>query len=404
MTVATTSLRGLRIAHLIESDGPGGAERMVAGLASALQARGADNVVIVPERGEGWVARQLEGTGVATLPAPLDLPFPAAISQWLARALRTHRVTLAHSHEFTMALCGSWAARRAGVPHLFTMHGSRYYADRWRRRIALRVAVELSGGAVAVSGSVARHLSRDLWLRPSRIVTIPNGASVAAVAHSSLRNELGLHRGDQLALAVGNLYPVKGHRYLVEALGLLTDQFPHLHVAIAGRGDLEAALRTQAGALGLVGRVHLLGLRADIANLLAAADIFVLPSLSEGLPLALVEAMLAARPIVATAVGEIPVVLENGRAGAVVPPGNAAALAHALALLLDDRTRASDMAAAAARRAQAEYTAERMVERYVALYGKRLGRKPGLAPVGADPPLEARQVAVVETAVGRERA
>jgi glycosyltransferase involved in cell wall biosynthesis len=403
VTVATTSLRGLRIAHLIESDGPGGAERMVASLAGALQTRGAENVVIVPERGEGWLARQLDRTGVATLAGPLDLPFPA-LARWLGSAFRQHRVALAHSHEFIMALCGAWAARRAGVPHVFTMHGSRYYASRWRRRIALRVAAELSGGAVAVSGSVARHLSRDLWLRASRIVTIPNGASLSAVVHSSLRDELGLDPGDQLALAVGNLYPVKGQRYLVEALGLLADQFPRLHVAIAGRGELEDVLRAQAGALGLGGRVHLLGLRADIGNLLAGADIFVLPSLSEGLPLALVEAMLAARPIVASAVGEIPVVLAQGDAGAIVPPGDAAALARALTKLLNDRTHARELGAVAARRAHAEYTVDRMVERYVALYRKRLGWNHALVSGAADPGFEARQVAVVETAVGRERA
>jgi glycosyltransferase involved in cell wall biosynthesis len=403
MTVATTSLRGLRIAHLIESDGPGGAERMVASLAGALQARGAENVVVVPEHGEGWLARQVDGTGVATLPGPLHQPFPV-VSRWLASTFRSQRIALAHSHEFIMALCGAWAARRTGVPHVFTVHGSRYYANRWRRRIALRVAVELSDGAVAVSQSVARHLTRDLWLRASRVVTIPNGARIVAVTDSSLRDEMGLQAGDVLALAVGNLYAVKGHRYLLEALALLAERFPRLHVAIAGRGDLEGALRAQAGALGLGGRFHLLGLRSDIGNLLAGADVFVLPSLSEGLPLALVEAMLAARPIVATAVGEIPVVLDEERAGVVVPPADAAALARALATLIDDPGHARALGAAAARRAQAEYTADRMVERYVALYAKRLSGTAGLASGRADPALEARQVAAVETAVGRERA
>jgi glycosyltransferase involved in cell wall biosynthesis len=247
-------------------------------------------------------------------------------------------------------------------------------------------------------------LSRDLWLRASRVITIPNGAGIVAVTDSSLREEMGLQTGDLLALAVGNLYAVKGQRYLLDALALLAERFPRLHVAIAGRGEMEGALRAQAGALGLGGRFHLLGLRSDIGNLLAGADVFVMPSLSEGLPLALVEAMLAARPIVASAVGDIPVVLENGRAGVVVPPADAAALARALATLIDDPGHARTLGAAAARRAQAEYTAERMVERYVALYARRLGGTAGLAPGRADPPLEAREVAAVEAAVGRERA
>ena len=372
----------LRVAHLIESDGPGGAERVVASLATALQAQGAANVVIVPERGEGWLPRQLQGTGVTTELAPLDQPFSRRTSQWLVDTLRRHRVTLAHSHEFTMALCGAWAARRAGVPHLFTMHGGRYYAGRWRRRIALRVAATMSSATVAVSHSVARHLSRDLWIRPRRIVTIPNGASMTPVGASTLRGELGLEAGDQLALAVGNLYPVKGHRLLLDALALLAHSFPRLHVAIAGRGELEGDLRLRAGALGLSGRVHLLGLRADIGNLLAGADVFVLPSLSEGLPLALIEAMLAARPIVATAVGEIPTVLSDG-AGALVPPGDAPALADALAHLLSDPARALGAGAAAARRATQEYTLNAMVDRYAALYASL--QHPATGRLGALP-------------------
>ena len=396
------SLRGVRIAHLIESDGPGGAERVVAGLASALQARGTENVVVVPQRGEGWLSQQLAGTGVAIEPGPLERPFPT-VARWLEGVFRSRCVTIAHSHEFIMALCGAWAARRAGLPHVFTMHGSRYYASRWRRRIALRVAAGLSGGVVAVSQSVARHLRRDLWLRASRIVTIPNGAHITAVGQSSLRDELALDATDRLVLAVGNLYPVKGHRFLVDALGHLAAHFPRLHVAIAGRGELESALRTQGGALALGGRLHLLGLRADIGNLLAGADVFVLPSLSEGLPLALVEAMLAARPIVASGVGEIAVVLEHGRAGIVVPPADAPALARAIALLLDHPDRARELGAAAARRAQADYTVDRMVERYIALYLSRLGRSAELAPGEADPPFEAREVAAVEAAVGGQR-
>src|SRR5207247_10689618 len=141
---------------------------------------------------------------------------------------------------------------------------------------------------------------------------------------------------DQLAVAVVNLYPVKGHHFLLEALALLAPRFPRLHVAIAGRGDLEGPLRARAQALDVGDRFHLLGLRSDVGNVLAGADVFVLPSLSEGLPLALLEAMLAARPVVATAVGEVPTVLMGGRAGVLVPPGEAAELAGAVAGVLTD--------------------------------------------------------------------
>lgn len=365
-------LRGMRFAHLIESDGPGGAERMLASLATELQAAGSHNVVIAPAAGEGWLSDELRGTGVKVELFRLDRPISPAFARWLTETLRRHRVTLAHSHEFTMAVYGAWAARRAGAAHVITMHGSRYYAGRWQRRIAMRAAATLSGSIVAVSQSLARHLSQDLWLSADRIVTIPNGARHRPVAKTSLRDELRLTGTDQLAVAVGNLYPVKGHAYLLEALALLAARVPRLHVAVAGRGELEEPLLARARALSVADRFHLLGLRSDIGNVLAAADVFVLPSLSEGVPLALLEAMMAAQPIVATAVGEVPTVLDGGRAGVLVPPQDAPALADALADVLADPTRAGRLGAAAAARAGEVYTLDAMIDRYVSLYAKSL--------------------------------
>ena len=121
-------LRGLRIAHLIETNGPGGAERMLVHLASELQAAGCHNLVIVPEGGEGWLPQQLAGTGVTVETFRLDRPLSPAFARRLTSLLRHHRITLAHSHEFTMAVYGAWASRRAGIPHVVTMHGSRYKA------------------------------------------------------------------------------------------------------------------------------------------------------------------------------------------------------------------------------------------------------------------------------------
>jgi len=363
-------LRGARIAHLIESDGPGGAERILASLATQLQGAGAQSLVILPGDGEGWLTRELAGTGVAIEYFRLDRPVSWTFARWLESTLRRHQITIAHSHEFTMAVYGSWAARGAGIAHLITMHGSRYYAHRLRRRLALRLAIGWSDHVVAVSGQLARHLSRDLWIRSSRIRTIANGVHLAAVQRSSVRSELGLGSADRLVLAIGNLYSVKGHHHLLEAFALLADQFPELHVAIAGRGDLEGALLARAAELRLRDRFHLLGLRSDVANLLVGADVFVLPSLSEGLPLALLEAMTAGRPIVATDVGEVSAALADGAAGVLVKPADVPALAAAIARLFTDPSEARRVAEAAGRRAAAEYALSTMVERYVSLYSK----------------------------------
>ena len=366
----------VRFAHLIESDGPGGAERMLASVAADLQATGSDTLVIAPARGEGWLARELSGTSVQVELFHLDRPFSPKFARWLGEVFRRHRIALAHSHEFTMTVYGAWAARRVGIPHLITMHGSRYYAGRLQRRIAMRLGVQASSAVVAVSRTLSQHLARDLWIRPSRIATIPNGVQRALnVAPSTLRAELELQSGDQLVVAVGNLYPVKGHAVLLDALALLAARFPHLHVAIAGRGELEGPLRRRAEELQVSDRFHLLGLRADIANVLAGADVFALPSLSEGVPLALLEAMLTAKPVVASAVGDVPTVLNGGRAGLLVPPSDAAALAARLEELLSHPERARALSAAAHTRATTAYTFDVMMDAYRALYAQALGEQ-----------------------------
>lgn len=370
---APPSLRDLGFAHLIESDGPGGAERMLTGLVRELEAAGCRNLVVLPAKGEGWLAQELRGLAVT-----IEHFHPThAISLRGARSLeamfRRHEIALAHSHEFAMAVWGAWASRRARIPHVITMHGGRYYGQHLRRRLALRAAATFSGQLVAVSQELARHLSRDLWIRPSRILTIPNGVSFAASERSPLREELRLAPMARLILCVGNLYPVKGHQHLIEALALLVPHHPQLHAAIAGRGGLADALLARAAALGVADHLHLLGLRSDIPGLLADAELFVLPSLSEGLPMALLEAMFAGCPIVASDVGEVRAALQNGEAGVLVEPGDAAALARAIDSLLCNSAVAQLLAERARRRAATEYDLRVMVARYACVYEGLLG-------------------------------
>jgi glycosyltransferase involved in cell wall biosynthesis len=377
-------LRGVRIAHLIETDGPGGAERTVVNIASGLQAAGSENLVILPANAEGWLARELANTGVAIEYFRLQRPVSPACARWLTSTLRRYGAVIAHSHEFSMAVYGGWAAWRAGIPHVITMHGSRYYAGRLQRRLAMRIAVAASGSLVAVSKQLATHLSADLGIRPSQVTVVANGVRSQPVSDSSLRAELGLERDDRLLLCVGNLYPVKGHRVLLAALALLRDRHPLVHLALAGRGELTAELQSLAWEEGIAERVHFLGLRSDIPNLLAAADIFVMPSLAEGLPLALLEAMFAGRPIVATTVGEIPTVLGDGKAGILVAPGDPVALSVALDRLLSDPREAQHLGQQGARRASAIYDVSQMVAHYAGIYADLLPEPAASAPRGAN--------------------
>ena len=358
---------GARIAHLIDTDGPGGAERMLAQLAGELVRGGCPGVAFLPADQEGWLSRELAAAGVTVEYFRHDRAFSPRLARSLEAAFRHHQIDLAHSHEFNTAVYGAWAARRAGIPHLITMHGGRYYAGRLRRRLALRAAVAMSGRLVAVSQPLVSQLSHDLWIRPTRITTIANGVRFTPAVRSTLRGELALSNADRLVVAVGNLYAVKGHTHLLEALAQLASTYPQLHVAIAGRGELAGALERQAADSGL----------PDIANILAAADVFVLPSLSEGLPLALLEAMFAARPIVASAVGDVPVALAGGAAGLLVPPGDPAALAAAIHRLLAQPFEAQQLRHTAQARAAAEYGIGRMVQRYAELYQRLLANGGG---------------------------
>ena len=362
----------MRIAHLIESDGPGGAEQVVGHMATMLQTAGARNVVFVHADGEGWLARQLEGSGVAVEYFRQDERLSRTCARTLEEGFRRHRIEVAHSHEFAMAVYGAWASWRAGIPHVITMHGGRYYAGRLRRRLALRAAIAASGRTVAVSRSLASQLSRDLWIRRSRVTMIANGVRYVRPDRVTLREELGLGPDDRLVVSIGNLYPVKGHCHLIEAVARLATAHPTVHVAIAGRGGLLESLTVQARDRGVAGRIHFLGLRADVPAVLEAADLFVLPSLSEGLPLALLEAMFARRPIVATDVGEVATALAGGEAGALVEPGNPSALTAAIDSLLSDPNRAARLADAAVHRAAAEYDVAQMVRRYAEVYGELL--------------------------------
>ena len=365
---AIARVRGVRIAHLIETDGPGGAERMVAELAASFAAAGCPGVVVVPREGEGWLARELAATGVAIEHFKLERTVSPRFARELAAILRAHRVDVAHSHDFTMGAYGAWAARSAGIPHVITMHGGRYYASAWHRRLALQIAARTSAGVVAVSTELADHLARDLHVSRARVLVIPNGVRERVLPTRTLRDELALPPSASLALAIGNLYPVKGHTHLVAALARLHAKYPELHVAIGGRGDCEAELRAEALRLGVADRVHLLGFRSDIEVLLAGADLFVHPSLAEGLPLAVLEAMFAARPIVASRVGEIPEVL--GADGILVPAGDDAAIAAAVDRLLSDRTEARALGGRAQQRARSTYALAASVERYAELFAR----------------------------------
>jgi glycosyltransferase involved in cell wall biosynthesis len=357
------------VALLLQSDGPGGAEFMVLHHAVELARLGHRVIHVGPAHGCGWLAERMVRAGIETTTFEFRHRMDAGCLVRLVQLFRRERVVIAHSHEFEMAVYGAAAARLAGVRHVITMHGGRYYADEPRRRTALRWACRLSGSVVGVSERTARCLESDLDLPPGSVTVVPNGVPLPAGDGARVRRDLGLAADELLLLAVGNLYPVKGHRVLLEAAARLARSTRAAwRVAIAGRGEEEPHLAAFIAEHGLAARVHLLGYRDDVADLLDAADVWVMPSFSEGLPLALLEAMRAGKAIVASRVGGIPEVVADRSTGLLVGSGDAAALAEALHELIVD----AQLRSALGRNARAgstRFSVEEMTSVYRRLYG-----------------------------------
>ncbi|NOT07124.1 MAG: glycosyltransferase family 4 protein [Gemmatimonadales bacterium] len=371
----TAGRRPLRIGMLLESDGPGGAEVVVFRLTQELRQRGHHVVPFGPLRGVGWLGKLFDEAGVARRTLDIRRALDPAAVWSLVKQCRAERLDVLHSHEFAMAIYATAAARLHSLPHVITMHGNQQMTAAWRRRVALRWAFRRSRATVAVSSATKAQLDADLGLPEGMVRVIRNGVPKPNGNAEAVRREVGVAPGEIVLLMVGNMDHRKGHMVLLNALALLEDRgrrFPWRLLVAGGRGgDQEAPVAEFVAARGWGGRVNVLLQRSDVPDLLAAADIFLMPSLWEGLPLAVLEAMLAGRPVLASRTSGIPEAIESGVDGVLVPPGDAAALADALAPLLADPARRALLGDAARRRAEREFTIEVMTDHYEQIYAGR---------------------------------
>jgi glycosyltransferase involved in cell wall biosynthesis len=362
------------IALMLESDGPGGAERLLLLMAEELRQRGYEVCPVGPVDGSGWLAGEFRARGFE----PETFSNTSMIDWRCVRGLMElfdrREIDLVHSHEFTMAVYGAAACRLSRRGHVVTMHGGKYYATKWRRRQVSRWALRRSV-PVAVSAATRNHLTRSLRLAPDSVRVIYNGIRFSPGTRSRLREELAVGSNEALIVAIGNLYGVKGHKHLLEAVHRIRVRQPKLpwRLAIAGRGEERDELVGLAAQLGLSTRVHFLGFRPDVADILAAADVYAMPSLSEGLPLALLEAMFARKAIVASNVGGIPEVVRESESALLAPPGDPERLSLVLQRLLEDRGLRDRLAEAASRRANERFSVEKMMDSYEQLYSGAYG-------------------------------
>jgi glycosyltransferase involved in cell wall biosynthesis/predicted ATP-grasp superfamily ATP-dependent carboligase len=374
-----TAMPRLRIAIMLESDGPGGAEMMVFRLAEELRRRGHTVLPVGPAHGIGWLGDHFRRLGFTPEVFRLRRPIDPGCVRGLMELFREHGIDVVHSHEFTMAVYGAAASRLLNLPHVITMHGGFKVTKALRRRIALRWAMRQSDHTVMVSRATRHQFATELGVDESLFTVVPNGVPVQTGDASRVRVEFGITERDCVLLAVGVLERHKGHRILLEALARLDSSglnTPWKLIIAGGRGgDQHEWMLEYIRTAGLSERVYIVLDRNDIPDLLALADVFVMPSLWEGLPMAILEAMVARKAIVASAVAGIPEAIVDGREGLLVPPGEVAPLADALRLVIVDPARRRTLGEAAAARASRDFTIAVMAERYEGLYAKTYSKR-----------------------------
>jgi glycosyltransferase involved in cell wall biosynthesis len=360
----------MRVLHVIEAMHLGGAESMV--IEHCRHARDFAPLVCALNRG-GPALEQVQALGVpATLLAKAGgAGGRAAAVRRLADLMRHERVTVVNGHNPVGSLYATAAATMARVPMVRTEHSLHYRG----RHSGAYPAIEALGTwlarrVVCVCDAVRESHARRLpWAR-QRFVTVRNGVSDAPPprGRDEARRALGLDPDAPVALTVGSLTTQKAQHVLIDAFARIAAARPGAVVLIAGDGPLREALAAQARAAAPEGSVRFLGARGDVADLLAAADLFVLSSVREGLSITLLEAMRASRPIVATRIGGNGEAVSDGATGWLVPASDPPTLAAAIEAAFADPARARAFGVAGRARWVECFTAERMVRETEAVY------------------------------------
>jgi len=317
------------------------------------------------------LAADLRAVPVSCLDKPEGNDFGAV--RRLAALLREFGAEAVHSHDWGGYLETAAAAWLAGVPvAVHTVHG-RYMAyppgrgtalKKSLRHVLERIAARRFGNVVCVSDALRTHVAEEIGIREADTRTIANGIAVAEPPLRAAPNAPGVAR----LTTVGRLAAVKNVPLLLRAFAPLAARWPGVSLRIVGDGPERAALEALAASLGISGSVEFTGVRSDIDRLLQDADVFVLASLSEGVPMSILEAMRAGLPVVATRVGGVPTTVADGVTGLLVESGDEAGLTRALAELIEQPTRSLALGRAGFERVRATFSIDAMVAAYERLY------------------------------------
>ena len=369
--------RRARIVYMAHAFMVGGAEEMVLNLIRHLPDRFEPIVCCINDAGP--IGEEIRRTGVPFHVLHLD---PGIWRPWhvlgIARHLRELQPDIVHTFLLTASLYGRLGAIIAGVPIVIGTEVNIYERKQPHHAFAERLLMRGTDRVVVSAESVRDFYLRQVHADPARVDVIYNAVDWSqletTISRDAMRSSLGVPPAAPLAGIIARLTEQKAHRYLFDAIAS-TPELNALQLLVVGDGDLREQLRAQVERLGLASRVHFLGARRDLGDLLAAVDLFVMPSLWEGLPLSMVLAMGAGLPVVATRVAGIPEVVLDTETGLLVPPADVPALGAALARLVADPVLRRRMGTAAAAFVRPRFGVDGYVTALTALYDRLLAEE-----------------------------
>lgn len=301
----------------------------------------------------------------------------------LVQQFRADGTKVVHTHHLGQLLYGGLAGRLAGCRVIHTEH-EYYTLMRPRAQQLLRVLTRLADRVTAVAEPVRNFLEGTAGLPASKLITIRNGVEIhryeAAIPYD--REKWDLQNSDVVIGCVARLSPEKGHMVLLRAFQKVISRHPFARLVIVGDGEERERLQHLVATLSIGHFVRFLGLRADVPEVLGACDLFTLPSIQEGFPMVILEALAAGKAVIASEVGAIPDVIRHGDTGLLVPPGDADALADALCLLIEDQKARRRLGQSGHKLVREVYDFERTVGQYDDLYQNVLGKAGMLRPNG----------------------
>jgi glycosyltransferase involved in cell wall biosynthesis len=364
-----TTEKPLRLLLVVDSLEVGGAERHVADLAAALHRKGHE--VEVACSVAGGLAQRLQEAGVPFRPLTERLVkrrVSPAYARGVGRLLKEKSFDLVHAHIYASAVAAAIATRKTGPRLVITEHTEASWQTWWTRRVS-RWAHGRASHTIAVSTPIRRRLIEKDRVPPDRVSLIPNAVIPAPDDPPNLSGTLpDGWLEEPLVGVVARLQPEKGVATFLKAAALVSKASPGARFLVVGDGPLREELRDLVGRLGVEDRVRFLGYRTEARALIRLLDVLVVPSLTEGSPLIVLEAMAAGVPVVASAVGGVPDQARHGEEGLLVPPGDPEALAGAMDELLRDPRRARRLGAAGRRRTENGFSHETLVRRIEGVY------------------------------------